>query len=532
MTIPIIFSAIVIFGCILGHRFSARVGVPALLLFMALGMIFGSDGILKIPFDNYVLAEKICTVSLLFIIFYGGFCTKWKTAKPVVVKAGLLATIGVLLTAGLTSLFCYLVLNFSFIESFLAGAVISSTDAASVFSILVSKKLNLKYGTAPLLEIESGSNDPVSFMLVIVGLSLINGDANATDIVITIFTQIIFGALIGAFTAMIGGFVCKKNFIPDSMEDIFVIGLALFGFGMADYLNGNGYLSVYIMGIILGNLEIKNKISLVHFFNGVTGLAQIIIFFLLGLLAFPSRLPSVFFSAISIAIFLIFIARPISVFLVLKPFKATTKQCLLVSWAGLRGAASIVFAIFIISGGGSESIHYDIFHIVFMISLISVAVQGSLLPYVSKKLDMVDEKNDVRKTFNDYQEESSITLMKIFINKGHNWANKTISQISLPTNSLALMIKRDGKTIIPKGDTMIYENDNVILSVPSYSENNDEINLDEIKITKKHKWCGKYINELNLQDKTLIVMVKRGESTIIPNGSTTILKGDTVIVCH
>lgn len=528
MTIPILMASFVIFCCVIANKFSAKMGMPALLLFMALGMLFGSDGILKIPFDNYILAEKICTVALLFIIFYGGFCTKWETAKPVAVKAGLLATLGVLLTAGLTGAFCYYILHFSFVGSFLAGAVVSSTDAASVFSILRSKKLNLKYGTAPLLEIESGSNDPISFMLTLIGLSLINGGIDSKNIVYLLFTQIIFGSLIGVGLAVLGGFLCEKRYIPDGMEDIFTIGLALLGYGAADYIGGNGYLSVYFMGIIFGNCKIKNKISLVHFFDGLTGMAQIIIFFLLGLLSFPSRLPSVFVSAIAIALFLMFVARPIAVFCVLKPFKATLNQCLLVSWAGLRGAASIVFAIFVISGGGSQSVHYDIFHIVFMVSLISVAVQGSLLPFVAKKLNMVDDKGDVRKTFNDYQDESAITLMRLFIPKGHNWVNKKISEISLPTDSLALMVKRNSETIIPKGDTTILENDSVILSVPSYDAGT-EANLNEIKIDKGHNWCGKRISEIHIPENTLIVMVRRGDKTLIPRGKTVIHKDDVVI---
>ncbi len=528
MTFPIIIASAVIICCVMANRFSTKMGMPALILFMALGMIFGSDGIFKIPFDNFNLAQWICNISLLFIMFYGGFCTKWSTAKPVALRAAVLSTFGVVITALLTAVFCFFVLKFTFIGSLLAGAVISSTDAASVFSILRSKKLNLKYGTASLLEIESGSNDPVSFMLTTIGLSLIN-TSGEKNILFMIFSQIIFGISSGIVVAAFGNyFLCKKKLIPSGMENIFMIGLALLGYGAADLIGGNGYLSVYLMGIILGNCRIKNKKDLVLFFDGITGLAQIILFFLLGLLAFPSRLPQVLPAAIAIALFLLFVARPAAIFLLLKPFKATNSQCLLISWAGLRGAASIVFAISVISGGGIQSVHYDIFHIVFMISLLSVAFQGSLLPLVAKKLDMVDEESDVRKTFNDYQEESAITLMRIFVPKGHNWANRPIKDVSLPTDSLAIMIKRAGETVIPNGDTIILEGDSVILSVPSYDASG-EANLDEIKIDKNHEWCEKKIADLDIPENTLIVMVRRGDETIIPRGKTVIHKDDVVI---
>ena len=231
--------------------------------------------------------------------------------------------------------------------------------------------------------------------------------------------------------------------------------------------------------------------------------------------------------AVSIALFLTFIARPIAVFCILKPFKASLNQCLLVSWAGLRGAASIVFAIMAIASG--IDIESDLYHIVFMIALLSVAIQGSLLPFIAKKLDMVDAEEDVRKTFNDYQEKSSITLMRVFIPAGHRWENKTVQEASIPGDSLALLIKRNGENIIPKGDTVIKENDSIILSIPEYKDN-EEIKLKEISIDKAHKWCGRCIEDLKLPDDVLIALVKRGEENIIPRGKTMLLENDVVVV--
>lgn len=517
----------VIFACILANRFSNRFGLPALLLFMAVGMVFGSDGLFKISFDNYYVTEQVCTIALIFIMFYGGFCTKWDIAKPVATKAGLLATIGVVITALLTCAFCYFILGFELIESFLIGAVISSTDAASVFSILRSKKLSLKDGTASMLEIESGSNDPTAYMLTIIGLTLLKGNGIDT-IWYMLFSQIVYGVLLGTAIAGISLIILQKcRIVPEGLDTIFVIAVMLLSYALPTLIGGNGYLSVYLTGIILGNSKIKHKVPLIHFFDGLTGLAQIFIFFLLGLLSFPHRIIYILCPTLLITLFLTFIARPVAVFSILLPAKCSIKQCLLVSWAGLRGAASIVFAIMVMAAEGN--MQNDLFHIVFLIALISVTFQGTLLPFVAKKLNMVDEEADVRKTFNDYQEQSAITLMRLFIPRGNNWINQPISKVTLPTGSLALMIKRNGDTVVPRGDTVILENDTIILSVPSYRAVG-EVNLKEVMIDKGHKWENQAIRELELPTDSLVAMIKRGEENIIPRGKTIIKEKDVVVI--
>lgn len=524
----IFLCACVLLSCLIASRFSDKFGMPALLLFMALGMLFGSDGLLKISFDNYDVTEKICNLALIFIMFYGGFGTKWSAAKPVAKKSILLSTVGVVITAALTSLFCIYILKFDILESFLIGSVISSTDAASVFSILRSKNLSLKDGTASMLEIESGSNDPAAYMFTIIILKAMNGSNNFSEIGYMLFSQIVFGVLVGLIVAKLGIYMIQRTkVVADGLESIFMITLVLISYSLAGYIGGNGYLSVYLTGIILGNSRIKNKIVLVHFFDGITGLAQILIFFLLGLLSFPHKLPEIILPSILIALFLTFIARPLSVFSILLPFKSSINQCLLVSWSGLRGAASIVFAIMAIAEG--TTIKHDLFHIVFMISLLSVAIQGSLLPYVAKKLNMVDEESDVKKTFNDYQEKSSMTLMRIFVPEGHAWENKTVEKAGIPNDSLALIIKREGETIIPKGDTVIKANDSIVLSIPEYDFKED-IKLNEIQIEKSHQWCNKSIEELHLPDNILVALIKRGEENVIPRGKTKILEDDIVVI--
>lgn len=251
---------------------------------------------------------------------------------------------------------------------------------------------------------------------------------------------------------------------------------------------------------------------MVPFFDGITNLAQICIFFILGLLSFPTKLPGIFIIAIFIALFLLFIGRPLAVFLIMTPFKASFKQQLLISWAGLRGASSIVFAIYAVCN--ITNLENDLFHIVFMVSLLSVAIQGTLLPRVAAALNMIDYTSDVLKTFNDYQEDSSLTLMRMFIPPGHNWENKLVEKVSMPTDSLALMIRRGEETIIPRGNTKILAGDSIIFSVPQV-EDSGEINLREVTISPSHEWANKRIEELNLPPKVLIAMIRRGEENMI-----------------
>lgn len=526
MALGIFLVSSVIFLAILAEKFSVKLGMPALILFMFIGMLFGSDGIVKIPFDNFRLAENVCSIALIFIMFYGGFNLKWKAAKPIAVKAVLLSTLGVIITAAITAALCYFLLGFSAIESFLVGAVLSSTDAASVFSILRQKKLNLKDGTASLLEMESGSNDPMSYMLTVIAISLLSG-SDSINPVLMVLSQAVFGILIGVIFAFIAVYLLTKtNLISEGLDTIFMIAVVLSCYAVSGILGGNQYLSVYLMGIIIGNSQIRNKTTLIPFFDGVTSLSQILIFFLLGLLTFPHQIPAVLPTALAVIVFLTLIARPAAVFALLLPFKCSIRQCLLVSWAGLRGAASSVFAIMVVASGATLS--SDLFHIVFAVSLFSVAIQGTFLPAIAKRLDMVDESADVRKTFNDYQEESAITLMRMFIPKGHNWENKMIKDVTMPTGSLALMIKRNKETIITRGDTLILAGDNIILSVPAYEPADNE-QLEEFQIDSTHEWCNKSIAELNLPPDELIAMIIRNGQNLIPDGKTIILDGDKVV---
>lgn len=462
MIIPLILASLVVLICIFSSKVLYRFGVPSLLIFLVLGMIFGSEGIVGIQFDNYKIAEEIGGCGLIFIMFYGGFCTNWKMAKPVVTKAVLMSTVGVVITAGLTGLFCVGVLKVSLLEGLLIGSVVASTDAASVFSILRSQKLNLKGGLASILEIESGSNDPFAYMLTVTILSFMAGGGDQS-IIGLLLSQVIFGLLVGVLLAKASAWILKNiTFEIEGLYPVFVMAIALLSYSLSSLLGGNGYLSVYIAGIILGNSKIQSKKSLVKFFDGISWLMQIMLFFILGLLSFPSQLHLVLIPGILISVFLIFIARPIATFSILSFFKVPIKQQLFVSWVGLRGAASIVFAILAVNN--QAIIQTDIFHIVFFIALFSVALQGTLIAPIAKKLDLVDNESVVLKTFNDYKEEMNTKLVELEVTPESSCANKTIMDANIPDEILVVMIKRAGKILHPKGATMINVGDILVLS--------------------------------------------------------------------
>lgn len=534
MIVNLLFVATVIIACVICNKISNKIGMPMLLAFILLGMLFGSDGIVKIPFDNFVLAEQICSVALIFIMFYGGFGTKWSMAKPVAIQASLLSSLGTLLTAGLVGLFCCYVLKFPLLESFLIGAVISSTDAASVFSILRSKRLNLRNNTASLLEVESGSNDPFSYMLTIMILTLMNGEAAGGEFIWMLFSQLVFGLAFGiglAFLAFI--FLRKIRISSSGFTAIVLVAVAIITYAAPAYVGGNGYLSAYIAGIILGNCHLDNKQELVHFFDGMTGLMQMLLFFLLGLLSFPSQLPKVALAALCIALFLTFVARPIAVFSILTPFKSSLRQQLLVAWSGMRGAASIVFAIMVVINPASTN--HDVFHMVFFIVLFSILLQGTLLPFVAKFLGMTDPEADVMKTFNDYIDESPIRFIQFTVPETHPWIGKKVCEIVLPPDSLFVLLTRGTTKIMPTGQTILCADDMLILGGLSFDQAGepamDNGHLFETEIGPENEWTGKPISEIQL-DKNLIVFIKRGKKAIIPNGSTVLEENDVLVLAN
>ncbi len=528
LALSLLFVAVVMIACIICNKVSTRLGIPMLLAFILLGMFFGSDGVIKIPFDNFTFAEQTCSIALIFIMFYGGFGTKWSEARPSAGKALVLSSFGTVLTAGLVAVFCYFALRIPVLESMLIGSVISSTDAASVFAILRSKRLNLKDGTAPLLEVESGSNDPFSYMLTVIVLSMMQGEAAGGALAYNILAQIVFGALGGALIAFGALAVLRRfRFTTSGFDAIFVVAVALFAYAAPMLIGGNGYLSAYIVGILLGNRPLKNKTALVHFFDGLTGLAQMLIFFLLGLLSFPSRLPQVMLPALAIALFLTLVARPAAVFLLLTPFRSPPRQQLIVSWAGLRGAASIVFAILVVTS--PVTTQNDIFHIIFFIVLFSILIQGSLLPWISKKLGMIDAHTDVLKSFNDYSNELPVQFVQSKVEAAHPWANRAVRDIELPPNTLLMILQRDGRSITPRGNTVLLPGDLLVIGAKTFDVRGT-IHLSEIVLEPGNEWIGKQLAEIEFEPDKLVALVYRRGKIMIPSGKTTLREGDVVIL--
>lgn len=527
MTAFLILIAVVIFTCIWLNNVSSRIGVPTLLAFIVLGIIFGNADPIPISLNDYLYAKDICTAALIFIMFYGGFGTRWEAVKPVVREAGLLATAGVIVTAALTGLFCHFALGWAWGESFLLGAVVSSTDAASVFSILRSKKLGLKNNTAPMLEMESGSNDPCAYMLTAIMISIVTRSATGASVVWMIFSQVAFGAGLGWLIAKVATFALHKiRFMTEGFDTLFLFATAIASYALPELCGGNGYLSTYIVGMMLGNEDFKGKKKMAGFFDGLTGLMQVLIFFLLGLLARPAALHKAVLPALAISVFLLLVARPASVFAILSPFKKySVRQQALVSFVGLRGAASIVFAIMAVTGSGLY-LKNDLFNIVFCIVLLSISLQGSFIPLMARKLDMLDKNSNVLKSFNDYSEDLELQFGQMEIVQGDTWDGKAVKELSLPHNFLIVLVLRGTEQIIPRGDTLLQAGDKIVML--NRTVENDTFYLEEKIIKPDGRRAGRRISEV--PGEGLVVMIIRKEKTLFPHGNTRLEAGDRIIL--
>lgn len=524
----LIFIGIVIIACTLTNRLATKLPVPSLLVFVALGMLFGVNGPFHIRFDNYELTEQVCCIALLFIMFYGGFNTNIEHAKPVAIPAVLLSTVGVVITAGLTAVFAHFVLGFEWIISLLLGSILSSTDAASVFSVLREHKLSLKDGTASLLEVESGSNDPLAYMLTVVLSALAAG--HEVNVVQVLALQIGLGLVFGLAIGKLAAWLLDNIRIEMAQgETIFLIAIALVAYALPCALGGSGFLAVYLAGIVLGSSDIPAKQDMARLFDLVTEIAEMAIFFLLGLLVTPIRLPGMILPACALVVFMVLIARPLAASAILLPFKSSIQRIALTSWAGLRGAASVVFSLYAVVEGVNGA--QELFCLVFVVAVISIILQGSLLPAVAHRLDMIDTSANVMLTFNDFAEDSPLSFVKLKVGEGHVFIGKTLAEIGSLESLLVVMILRDGAhVVIPNGQTTIQQGDLLVLAAQTFEEHPD-IALREFKIGPRHRWCNKYLRELGEEVKHMtVVMLKRGDQTIIPDGDTQILEGDDAVV--
>ena len=364
--------------------------------------------------------------------------------------------------------------------------------------------------------------------MVMIAITLWKGDWSVDSIVLLVLSQIglalIFGTAI-AFAAR----KCMRyfNLREGGYDMIFLLGVACAAYAVPTQFDGNGYLSTYLCGLILGNSRLRGKKFLVSYFDGLSNFMQIVTFFLLGLLLTPSEFQLISDEGIQIAIFLTVIARPLVVAVLLLPFRMPLVQQAVIAFAGLRGASSIVFAIFTVT---QTEVGHCIFRATFFIVLLSILFQGTLLPLFCRKLRMLDDKEDVMKTFNDYSEEVPVRFIRSTIAEKHAWAGKKLKEISLPPGTLVAMIERAGKNIIPHGDTQLAAGDVLVLSAIA-SENMQGIVLTEIRATHQNGLPGRLISELALEND-LVILIKRRGTVVIPGGNVQIQEGDALVINH
>lgn len=367
-------------------KLSSRLGIPALLLFLGIGMLAGSDGPGRIYFDDAQLAQNIGIVSLAFILFAGGLGTQWATVRPALGGALSLSTIGVLLTAVIVAIFATILLHVSFTEGLLLGAIISATDAAAVFSVLGARNLQLKGNLLPLLELESGTNDPMSVFLTIGLISLLTNPGESIWSVLLLFVQqmgvgMIAGFLIGWGAVWLLG---RLNLDVEGLYRVFTTALVLLTYGLTALLGGSGFLALYIVGLLVGNSTVHRVDRISRFHDSLAWVMQIAMFLILGLLVFPSHLPPIIGSGLLITAIAVFLARPVSVLIALLPVKMSFREKLFVGWVGLRGAVPIVLATFPLLAGLSKAA--ILFDLVFFIVLASVLLQGTTVSFVARLL--------------------------------------------------------------------------------------------------------------------------------------------------
>lgn len=461
----IAFASIILISVLIS-KLTEKLGIPVLILFLAIGMVAGSEGIGGVYFDDPVLTQWIATIALAIILFSGGADTEWKSIRPIIKEGIALATIGVVLTAAAFGYFVHLILKLPWMVSFLVGAIASSTDAAAVFSLLRSKGVHLKGKLAPLLEFESGSNDPIAIFLTISVLQFIqNQSFSAGNLFLVFLLQMGVGVIIGWLVARLSLFLINRLKLGyEGLYPVLMIALVFLAFASAALLKGSGYLAVYILGLLMSKHDFLHKRSLIKFFDGGAWLMQIALFVTLGLLVFPSRLTPVILPGVLLSLLLIFIARPLGVFITLIPFKYTLREKVLISWVGLKGAVPIVLATFPLVAGISQA---DlIFNLVFFIVVLSVLLQGTTLPKVASLLKLSsafpEPSNIPIEILSGHGIKS--TLGEILITQDSPAVGKAIFELGLPKEYLVILIKRNENYIQTNGSTIVTAGD-VLLSI-------------------------------------------------------------------
>jgi cell volume regulation protein A len=461
----LLITSILLAAGVLVSKASNRLGIPALLLFIAVGMFAGSEGPGGIPYDDPHSAQFVGVIALAFILFAGGLGTDRKSLSHVLWQGLSLATIGVLLTAVLVGWFATAVLNFSLLEGLLLGSIVSSTDAAAVFSILRGQRIGLKGATTHLLELESGSNDPMAVFLTMAGIILLRDPHASWFSIVSMFVlQMVIGALVG----VVGGkgtvaLLNRLKLETEGLYPVLTMAAVLFIYSAAALLKGSGFLAVYLAGIVMGDSEFIEKRSLTRFHDAVAWLMQIAMFLVLGLLVFPSRLLAVAGPGLLISLFLIVVARPVAVFASLAAARLRLSQKVLVSWVGLRGAVPIVLATFpYLAGLPKADLYFDA---VFFIVLTSVLLQGTTLRRAAQWLQLDRPLPPHRQYPLEFVagNATNCDLVNLTVSDSAQAAGRRIMDLHLPDSALVVLIARGDDFIQPRGATSIKEGDTLMV---------------------------------------------------------------------
>lgn len=465
-------GAVLIFASIVISKWGYRFGVPTLLLFLFTGMLFGSDG-LGLEFNSHEDAQLIGMLSLSVILFAGGMDTKLADIRPVAAQGLVLSTLGVMLTTGITGLLIFYLSEWTNLDigltlpmSMLLAATVSSTDSASVFNLLRSQGIGLKHNLRPTLELESGSNDPMAYVLTIalVDMMVAAGEFSGMELASKIVGQLAVGGLLGYLFGMALVWLVNHINLPNaSLYPVLVLSSILIIFTFTDLLKGNGYLAVYVAGLVAGNNKLSYRRETNGFFQGITWLLQIVMFLTLGLLADPSDMLDVLLVAVAIGLFMMFVARPLAVFLCLQPFAVPFRAKLFLSWVGLRGAVPIIFATYPVIAG-IEDAHF-LFNVVFVITLLSLSIQGTTITATARWLGLATDEPKQGNEFGvELPEELGSRLTELTLTDAHLLNGNHLADMHFPKGTLVMMIKRAGSIIVPNGQLELQKGD-ILLTI-------------------------------------------------------------------
>ena len=465
MEYKILICGILLFFSLCSIRLARTVQVPLLIMFLFVGIAAGSEGIGGIYFDDFATAQNVGNFALLFILFSGALETKKIDALSALYPSGILATLGVFLTAVIAAVFTYFLTDFSFMESLIFGSFVSSTDAAAVMSILGESKLKKRIRT--IIEIESGSNDPMAYALILFFLSLYqatSGDMHIFQGIFFLIRQIVLGLALGAFFGKIT--IPTSRLMQIKREEFMILHIVSFlfiCFSLTTILKGNGFLAIYIMGMFIGNERFEYRINFMRNMRVISWLMQITMFIILGLLVFPSQLLSVIIKGSILAVLVIIVGRILVVYLVLLPFKLTGKEKFFISWAGLKGAVPIIFSMFAVSHNLENA--QMMFNMIFYMVVFSVLLQGTSLKHVAKYLGLLEESNGDEDEEVEVDELEELAVKKLYLTRNSEYANKQIKDLHLSAKMHIVSVKRGDKYLTPNGSLELLPGDQILFSL-------------------------------------------------------------------